>query len=245
MMKDTELAHAVRHSGAHRNPMPRLQLVAAALSGATLLVVAPCVAQPFPSKPIRIIVPYVAGGPSDLFARAVGQLLTEAWGQPIIIDNRPGASGNVGVAAAARAPADGYTLNTVSLAFAVAPAIYSTLGYDPVKEKSKAQAFAILEKNGVASVVQGSGKHDAQVACGFQGCAEGWKFFVESSGLREKSDARIGMEDLLPSGGHGDGEQPDQGQQRDQRHGGPAAVPGRGCVQACRFRRSPAQLRPR
>ncbi len=68
----------------------------------------------YPTKPIRIIVPYVAGGPSDLFARAVGQLLTEAWGQPIVIDNRPGASGNVGVAAAAKAPADGYTLNTVS-----------------------------------------------------------------------------------------------------------------------------------
>ena len=58
----------------------------------------------YPSKPIRIIVPYAAGGPSDIFARAVGQLLTDAWGQPIIIDNRPGASGNVGIAAAARAP---------------------------------------------------------------------------------------------------------------------------------------------
>ena len=68
----------------------------------------------YPSKPIKIIVPYVAGGPSDLFARAVAQLLTEAWTQPVVIDNRPGASGNVGVALAARSPADGYTLNTVS-----------------------------------------------------------------------------------------------------------------------------------
>ncbi|HEV7820047.1 MAG TPA: tripartite tricarboxylate transporter substrate-binding protein [Burkholderiales bacterium] len=77
----------------------------------------------YPSKPIRLIVPYVAGGPSDLFARAVGSLFTEAWGQPVIVDNRPGASGNVGVLAAVRSPADGYTLTTVSIAFAVSPAM--------------------------------------------------------------------------------------------------------------------------
>src|SRR5215203_2569649 len=87
----------------------------------------------YPSKPIRLIVPYVAGGPSDLFARAVGNLLTEAWGQPVIIDNRPGASGNVGVLAAVRSPADGYTLTTVSIALAVSPALDSKLAYDPVK----------------------------------------------------------------------------------------------------------------
>lgn len=99
----------------------------------------------YPSKPIRVIVPYATGGPSDLFARAVGQLLTEAWGQPVIIDNRPGASGNVGVAAAAKAPPDGYTLNTVSLAFAVAPAIYgSALGYDPVRDLAPISLLAAI-----------------------------------------------------------------------------------------------------
>jgi tripartite-type tricarboxylate transporter receptor subunit TctC len=98
----------------------------------------------YPVKPIRIIVPYVAGGPSDMFARAVGQLLTDAWGQPIVIDNRPGASGNVGVAAAARAPADGYTLNTVSIAFAVAPALDSKLGYDPVKDLAPISLLASI-----------------------------------------------------------------------------------------------------
>ncbi len=105
-------------------------------SGLSVLSVANVLAQAnnYPAKPIRIIVPYVAGGPSDLFARAVGQLLTEAWSQPIIIDNRPGASGNVGIAAAARAPADGYTLNTVTIAFAVSPALDTRLGYDPVKD---------------------------------------------------------------------------------------------------------------
>ena len=98
----------------------------------------------YPAKPIRIIVPYAAAGPSDLFARAVGQFLTEAWGQPIIIDNRPGASGNVGTAVAAHAPADGYTLNTVSIAFAVAPALDGKLGYDPVKDLAPLSLLATI-----------------------------------------------------------------------------------------------------
>ena len=98
----------------------------------------------YPSKPIKIIVPYVAGGPSDLFARAVGGLLTEAWGQPVIIDNRPGASGNVGILAAVRSPADGYTLNTVSIAFAVSPAMDGKLGYDPVKDLAPISLLATI-----------------------------------------------------------------------------------------------------
>ena len=109
-----------------------------------LFAALPVCAQPFPSKPIKIIVPYVAGGPSDLFARAVGQLLTEAWGQPTIVDNRPGASGNVGVLAAVRSPADGYTLTTVSIAFAVSPAMDSKLGYDPVKDLAPISLLASI-----------------------------------------------------------------------------------------------------
>jgi tripartite-type tricarboxylate transporter receptor subunit TctC len=105
---------------------------------------APSFAQQYPAKPIRIIVPYVAGGPSDLFARAVGNLLTEAWGQPVLIDNRPGASGNVGILAAVRSPADGYTLNTVSIAFAVSPAMDSKLGYDPVKDLAPISLLAVI-----------------------------------------------------------------------------------------------------
>ncbi len=106
--------------------------------------VADSAAQTYPTKSIRIIVPYAPGGPSDLFARAVGQLLTDAWGQPVIIENRPGASGNVGIAIAARAPADGYTLNTVSIAFAVSPAMESRLGYDPVKDLAPVSLLATV-----------------------------------------------------------------------------------------------------
>lgn len=88
----------------------------------------------YPVKPIRIIVPYAPGGPTDLLARVAGQALADAWGQPFVIDNRPGASGNVGTAFAARQPADGYTLNAVGISFTVSPALDSKLGYDPVRD---------------------------------------------------------------------------------------------------------------
>ena len=88
----------------------------------------------YPAKPIRIIVPYAPGGPTDILARAAGQSLTEAWGQQVIIDNRPGASGNVGTAAAAKAPPDGYTLNAVGISFSAAPALYSRLAFDPARD---------------------------------------------------------------------------------------------------------------
>ena len=116
------------------------------LCAAPLCASAVVQAQPssYPNKPIRIIVPYVAGGPSDIFARAVAQLLTEAWGQPAIIDNRPGASGNVGIAVATRAPADGYTLTTVSIAFAVAPSLDGNIGYDPVRDLSPISLLATI-----------------------------------------------------------------------------------------------------
>jgi tripartite-type tricarboxylate transporter receptor subunit TctC len=100
--------------------------------------------QTYPAKSIRIIVPYAPGGPSDIFARAVGQVLTDAWGQPVVVDNRPGASGNVGTAVAAKAPADGYTLNTAAISFAVAPALDSKFGFDPVKDFAPISLLATI-----------------------------------------------------------------------------------------------------
>jgi tripartite-type tricarboxylate transporter receptor subunit TctC len=67
-------------------------------------------AQPYPAKPIRVIVPYPPGGPADLLPRLVGAKLTEAWGQPVVVDNRPGGAGNIGMDLGAKAPTDGYTL---------------------------------------------------------------------------------------------------------------------------------------
>ena len=91
-------------------------------------------AQDYPSKPIRIIVPYPPGGFNDTLARTLGQKLTERWGQPVIVDNRPGGGSTIGTNLAAKSAPDGYTLLIVSFAFAVNPAIYAALPYDSAKD---------------------------------------------------------------------------------------------------------------
>ena len=91
-------------------------------------------AESYPSKPIRIIVPYPPGGFNDTLARTLGQKLTEQWGQPVIVDNRPGGGTTIGTNLAAKAAPDGYTLLIVSFAFAVNPALHATLPYDTGKD---------------------------------------------------------------------------------------------------------------
>ena len=87
-------------------------------------------AQAYPSKAIHWIVPFPPGGPTDLLARAVGQKLSEAWGQPVLVENKPGAAGNLGVDLAAKAPADGYTLVVVPTGnIAVNPTLFPNLPY--------------------------------------------------------------------------------------------------------------------
>jgi tripartite-type tricarboxylate transporter receptor subunit TctC len=83
---------------------------------------------------VRIIVPFAAGGPGDIFARLIGQKLSEQLGQQFFIENRPGASGNIGTAVAARAPADGYTLMVGSSAVWINASLYPQIPYDPVKD---------------------------------------------------------------------------------------------------------------
>ena len=110
-------------------------LLAAAIAGLVALALSgPAASQAFPSKPIKIVVPYTPGGPTDIPARLVGQKLSELFGQPVIIDNRPGAGGNIGADAVAKAPADGYTLLLVTTGHAINPAIYPKLGYDLTKD---------------------------------------------------------------------------------------------------------------
>ena len=87
-------------------------------------------AEGYPSKPIRIIVPYPPGGFNDTLARTLGQKLTESWHQPVMVDNRPGGGTTIGTNLAAKAAPDGYTLLIVSFAFAVNPALYASLPYD-------------------------------------------------------------------------------------------------------------------
>jgi tripartite-type tricarboxylate transporter receptor subunit TctC len=93
-------------------------------------------AQTYPSKPIRMIVPFAAGGPTDVIARIVAQKLSEAWGQQVVTENQPGAGGNIGVVAAAKAAPDGYTVLAVSTGFLVNPSMYTRVGYDPIKDFS-------------------------------------------------------------------------------------------------------------
>jgi len=94
----------------------------------------PATAQAFPSKPIKIVVPYTPGGPTDIPARLVGQKLSEILGQPVIIENKPGAGGNIGADAVAKASADGYTLLLVTTGHAINPALYPKLAYDLTKD---------------------------------------------------------------------------------------------------------------
>src|SRR3954453_12165537 len=99
-----------------------------------LLFSAALFAQPYPSKPIRLLVPFVPGGNVDITARTVAPALGEALGQPIVVENRTGAAGMVGAQALLAAPADGYTLMMGSnSSLAVAPNLYANWPYDPVK----------------------------------------------------------------------------------------------------------------
>jgi len=88
----------------------------------------------FPNRPIRILVPFSAGSASDIFARTVGARMTEAWGQQVVVDNRPSAGGVIATEMVARATPDGYTLLVVSAGHAVSAALYTNLPYDPVKD---------------------------------------------------------------------------------------------------------------
>lgn len=88
----------------------------------------------YPHKPIRLLVPVAPGGGTDFIARLIGQKLNEAWGQPVIVDNRPGAAGNLGVEIAAKAVPDGYTLVIPITSFPINPSLYSKLPFDTVRD---------------------------------------------------------------------------------------------------------------
>ncbi|MGQ0751904.1 MAG: tripartite tricarboxylate transporter substrate binding protein [Betaproteobacteria bacterium] len=102
-------------------------------AGAVAFGCSPTAAQSFPTKPIRMIVAWGPGGAPDIFARVVGNKLYEQMGQPVIIDNRPGATGNIGAEIVARSPSDGYTVFNATLSLAISPAFYKSLPFDPVK----------------------------------------------------------------------------------------------------------------
>ena len=112
-------------------PLQTLRLL---LAAATLLAIAPTVsAQDYPTKPIRAIVPFAPGGGSDFIARFMAQRLSGLLGKPFVIENKPGAGGNLGTEQGVRAAADGYTLTLIASSYTVNPAIHK-LNFDPVNE---------------------------------------------------------------------------------------------------------------
>lgn len=102
-------------------------------------------AQTYPSKPIRMVVPFAAGGPTDVYARAVGQELTKLLGQPVIVDNRPGAGGNLGADLVAKSPPDGYNVVLGAVgAFAVNMTLYPKMPYDVLRDFAPVSLVAIV-----------------------------------------------------------------------------------------------------
>ena len=110
---------------------PRLAPLAALALYALALLPGWCMAQSYPAKPVRLVVPFAPGGSTDIFARLVTERLAETWPQPMLIDNRPGAAANLGTEHVARATPDGHTLLMASPGFAINPALYAKAGYDP------------------------------------------------------------------------------------------------------------------
>ena len=108
-------------------------------------------AQPYPSKPIRIVVPFAAGGIADLYSRIIGARVQESWGQPVVIENRTGAGGNIGADAVAKSAPDGYTLVMSALGpHAVNVSLFSRMPYDPVRDF--AAIALVLEAEGLLVV---------------------------------------------------------------------------------------------
>ncbi|MBI4195059.1 MAG: tripartite tricarboxylate transporter substrate binding protein [Betaproteobacteria bacterium] len=102
-------------------------------------------AQSYPSRPIRLVLPFSAGAPSDMVGRIIGQKLSEQLGQNLVPDNRTGAGGNLGIGLAAKAPPDGYTIVVSSPTVALSPALYSSLPYDAARDLAPIARLATIE----------------------------------------------------------------------------------------------------
>jgi tripartite-type tricarboxylate transporter receptor subunit TctC len=121
----------------------------------------PCAdAQVFPAKPVHLVVPFTAGSETDYLARVVGVKLGEAWGQQVVVEDRPGAGGVLATGVVAAAPGDGYTLLMGSMAHAVAPAIHSKLPYNPLRDFTAVSQVAgvpnvlVVPASGAKSVME-------------------------------------------------------------------------------------------
>jgi tripartite-type tricarboxylate transporter receptor subunit TctC len=121
---------------------PRTHCLLGALIACALVPASSSYGQGFPERPIRFIVPYPPGGSTDILARVVAPRMSETWGQPVVIDNRPGATGNIGCDLAAKAPPDGYTIVVTSMSQAIGMSYHSKLSYDLVRDLQAVSLFA-------------------------------------------------------------------------------------------------------
>ena len=131
----------------------------AGTAAASRLGITRAIAADYPARPIKIVVPFAPAGPTDIMARILGQNLGSALGGNIIVENRPGAGGNIGIGLVAHAEADGYTLLVVSSAFVVNPGLYAKIPYDPYKDfapiaalGTTPNAFLVTPKLGINSI---------------------------------------------------------------------------------------------
>jgi tripartite-type tricarboxylate transporter receptor subunit TctC len=121
-----------------------LSTIAKITCACALAVTLPVVAQTYPAKPIRFIIPFPPGGPTDILGRMAADRLSRAWGVQVVADNRPGAGGNIGTEACAKSPPDGYTLCMFTIAQAISPSIYRKLPFDPLKDLQPVTLMALL-----------------------------------------------------------------------------------------------------
>ena len=181
-------------------------------------------AQSWPAKPIRIIVPYAPGGSSDIIARAISQPLSEALKQPVIVENRAGANGNLGADAVAKSPADGYTLLLCDTgALAISPSVYTKLPFDPSKNlrgvtmlaysphllavhpsvpaSNLKELVALSQKSRLnfAVTAMGSAPHLAGVAVERASGAK-WQYIPYKGGAQAVADTVAGQTEVLMNG---------------------------------------------
>ncbi len=143
MQNDNNTRKNIRHSRAGGYPW------APACAGATacammLLAALPALAQTYPIKPVRFIVNFPPGGPTDIMGRLAADHLSRAWGVQVVADNRGGAGGNIGFEQCAKAPSDGYTICMMTIAQSIAPSIYAKVGFDLNKDYSYVTLMAVL-----------------------------------------------------------------------------------------------------
>src|SRR5574343_1661439 len=198
----------------------------AALSASLALLAWPAVAQSYPAKPIKIVVPFPAGGTSDVLARILGQKMTENWGQLVVVENKPGSSGNLGADAVAKSAADGYTLVLMDVGnLAISPALYrlpfsvekdfapvAMVGYSPhllvvsnhipVNTTAELIAYAKTQKgklNFAAAAGTGSATHLAGVVFAQRSGIE-WGYVPYKGGAQAMTDLVGGQIDVTFNG---------------------------------------------